>query len=111
MKKLIALAFVALFSTATFAQNNTTEQKLEDYKKGNAQGSKPMNFECYMMKDGTLMHCAGGKSVAQSKEVVLKNGTVISPKGEVKMKDGKIAQEQDFLDNLEFMQQLGLIPR
>lgn len=29
----------------------------------------------------------------------------------VLMKDGKIAQEQDFLDNLEFMQQLGLIPR
>jgi len=29
----------------------------------------------------------------------------------VKMKDGKIAQEQDFFDNLEFMQQLGLIPR
>ncbi|MFT6802903.1 MAG: steroid delta-isomerase-like uncharacterized protein [Salibacteraceae bacterium] len=29
----------------------------------------------------------------------------------VKMKDGKIAQEQDFLDNLEFMQQLGLIKR
>jgi steroid delta-isomerase-like uncharacterized protein len=29
----------------------------------------------------------------------------------VVMKDGKIAQEQDFLDNLEFMQQLGIIPR
>jgi steroid delta-isomerase-like uncharacterized protein len=29
----------------------------------------------------------------------------------VNMKDGKIAQEQDFFDNLEFMQQLGLIPQ
>ena len=29
----------------------------------------------------------------------------------VLMKDGKIAQEQDFMDNLEFMQQLGIIPR
>lgn len=28
----------------------------------------------------------------------------------VKMKAGKIAQEQDFLDNLSFYQQLGLIP-
>jgi len=28
----------------------------------------------------------------------------------VKMKDGKIAQEQDFLDNLSFYQQLGLLP-
>ena len=26
------------------------------------------------------------------------------------MKDGKIAQEQDFMDNLSFYQQLGLIP-
>jgi steroid delta-isomerase-like uncharacterized protein len=28
-----------------------------------------------------------------------------------KMKDGKITEEQDFMDNLSFMQQLGLIPR
>jgi len=26
------------------------------------------------------------------------------------MKDGRIAQEQDFFDNYGFMQQLGLIP-
>ena len=29
----------------------------------------------------------------------------------VRMEDGKIAEERDFLDNLEFMQQLELIPR
>lgn len=29
----------------------------------------------------------------------------------VRMENGKIAQEQDFFDNLEFSQQLGLIPR
>ncbi|MDE3255730.1 MAG: ester cyclase [Bacteroidota bacterium] len=29
----------------------------------------------------------------------------------VKMSNGKIAEEQDFMDNLEFMQQLELIPR
>ncbi|NQW28449.1 MAG: ester cyclase [Flammeovirgaceae bacterium] len=28
----------------------------------------------------------------------------------VKMKDGKIAQEQDFMDKLDFYQQLGLLP-
>ena len=28
-----------------------------------------------------------------------------------KMKEGKIAEEQDFMDNLEFMRQLGLMPR
>lgn len=29
----------------------------------------------------------------------------------VRMQDGKIAEERDYFDNLEFMQQLGLIPR
>lgn len=29
----------------------------------------------------------------------------------VRMQNGKIAEERDFIDNLEFMQQLGLIPR
>jgi len=29
----------------------------------------------------------------------------------IRMENGKIAEERDFLDNLEFMQQLGLIPR
>jgi ketosteroid isomerase-like protein len=28
----------------------------------------------------------------------------------VRMKDGKIAEEQDFMDNMVFMQQLGLLP-
>jgi hypothetical protein len=29
----------------------------------------------------------------------------------VRKDSGKIAEERDFFDNLEFMQQLGLIPR
>lgn len=29
----------------------------------------------------------------------------------VRMENGKIAEERDFIDNLEFMQQLGIIPR
>ena len=29
----------------------------------------------------------------------------------VRMENGKIAEERDFIDNLEFMQQLGVIPR
>jgi steroid delta-isomerase-like uncharacterized protein len=29
----------------------------------------------------------------------------------IRMEDGKIAEERDFLDNLEFMQQLGIIPK
>ena len=42
---------------------------------------------------------------ATNKEVNVQGVTL------VKMKNRKIAQEQDFLDNLEFMQQIGLIPR
>ena len=29
----------------------------------------------------------------------------------IRMENGKIAEERDFLDNLEFMQQLGIIPK
>ncbi|MES2891958.1 MAG: ester cyclase [Bacteroidota bacterium] len=29
----------------------------------------------------------------------------------VRMENGKVAEERDFMDNLEFMQQLGIIPR
>jgi uncharacterized protein len=29
----------------------------------------------------------------------------------VRMEKGKIAEERDFIDNLEFMQQLGIIPK
>ena len=42
---------------------------------------------------------------ATGKEVNVDGVTLVT------MKDGKILQEQDFFDNLEFMQQLGLIPR
>ncbi len=42
---------------------------------------------------------------ATNKEVSIDGVTL------VRMENGKIAEEQDFLDNLEFMQQLGLIPR
>lgn len=42
---------------------------------------------------------------ATYKEVNLEGTTI------VRMQNGKIKEEQDFFDNLEFMQQLGLIPR
>jgi steroid delta-isomerase-like uncharacterized protein len=40
-------------------------------------------------------------------------GKVVNVEGVtlVRMKNGKILQEQDFMDNLEFMNQLGIIPR
>ena len=42
---------------------------------------------------------------ATGKDVNLDGATL------VRMQNGKIAEERDFYDNLEFMQQLGLIPR
>ncbi|CAN5546548.1 hypothetical protein BH11BAC3_BH11BAC3_22300 [soil metagenome] len=42
---------------------------------------------------------------ATGKDVSLDGVTI------VRMENGKIAEERDFFDNLEFMQQLGLIPR
>ena len=42
---------------------------------------------------------------ATGKTVSLEGTTLI------RMENGKIAEEQDFFDNLEFSQQLGLIPR
>lgn len=42
---------------------------------------------------------------ATGKDVTVEGVTLVV------MKNGKISQERDFLDNLEFMQQLGVIPR
>lgn len=42
---------------------------------------------------------------ATNKKVDLEGVTLVT------MRNGKIAEEKDFMDNLEFMQQLGLIPR
>ena len=78
----MTLIVVALFSTATFAQD-----KMES--KPAAKPEHKMSHECYMMKDGALMHCTGDKADAQKTAVTLKNGTTVSPSGEVKMKDGK----------------------
>jgi hypothetical protein len=82
MKKIMTLIVVALFTTATFAQDSKGEVKPE------VKSDKPKH-ECYMMKDGTLMHCTGDKTEALVKEVALVNGTVLTPRGEVKPKDGK----------------------
>jgi hypothetical protein len=83
MKKLITLVVVAFFATATFAQDKM------DSKPAAAKSETKMHHECYMMKDGALMHCTGDKADAQKTAVTLKNGTTVSPSGEVKMKDGK----------------------
>ena len=85
----MTLIVVALFTTATFAQDTKIEAKPV------MKPDMKMKHECYMMKDGALMHCTGDKAVAQKTAVTLKGGTVISPKGEVKMKDGKTMKLAD----------------
>jgi hypothetical protein len=82
MKKLITLIAVALFATASFAQ-----EKAE--KSADMKASEKMKHECYAMKDGALMHCMGTSAEPQKAAVTLSNGTVISPDGAVKMKDGQ----------------------
>lgn len=99
MKKLTTLIVVALFTTATFAQATKMEGKHEMH------GDGKMKHECYMMKDGALMHCMGDKAEAQKTAVKLKGGTVISPNGEIKMKDRKTAK----LENGQCMSMMGSI--
>ena len=99
MKKLLTLIVVALFTTATFAQETKSEAKPV------MKSEMKMKHECYMMKDGVLMHCMGERAEAQKIPVTLKSGTVISPKGEIKMKDGKSIM----LENGQCMSMMGSI--
>ena len=86
MKKIISLIAVVAFTTAVFAQ---------DSKAVKAPATEPtkttasMKHECYMMKNGSLMHCTGDKTVAQKTDVKLLNGVQISHDGMVKMAEGK----------------------
>lgn len=82
MKKLITLIAVALFATASFAQDKAE-------KPADTKASGKMKHECYAMKDGGLMHCMGVNAEPQKSNVTLKNGTVVTPDGVVKTKDGQ----------------------
>ena len=47
------------------------------------------SLETYEMKDGKMYYLKAGKESLMSKEVTLKNGTVIMTNGVYKMKNGK----------------------
>lgn len=89
MKKLIAFIFIAMFATATFAQDTKAVSKAD--KKSEAA----LKHECYMMKEGMLMHCTGDKAEPQKTDVKLKNGMIISTKGEVKTDDGNLIKMEN----------------
>ena len=99
MKKLMGLIICTMFASSVFAQGAKMEAK------PSMKSGLKMKHECYMMKDGALVHCMGDKTEAQNTAVTLKGGTVISPKGEVKMKDGKTMK----LENGQCMSMMGSI--
>jgi hypothetical protein len=82
MKKLFSLIVVALFATASFAQDSKMEKK--------ADTTTPVkgSHECYMMKDGALQHCTGDNTTAVKTDVKLKNGSTLSPQGVMTSSDG-----------------------
>ncbi len=79
MKRLLLLTMAVCFAASPlFSQ---AKEKTKSHM------GKEMTH-CYAMKDGKLMHCMGKTGDVQPTSVTLKNGTTISPTGEVMMKDG-----------------------
>ena len=75
MKTLIKILAVAIVSLS-FAST------------GFAGDEKAMTKDHMMMKDGKVMMVMGGKTTPVDKDVVLANGTKVTPAGAVTMKDG-----------------------
>lgn len=84
MKNLILVAILAFNAVVTLGQDKT------DKPPANPQSK--ITQEYYMMKDGKLMHFNGENCDTVKSEIALKNGTVVTPQGEVKQKSGKVAQ-------------------
>jgi len=88
MKKLFIAIIAVAFSTVALAQ---TPEKKADAKPAASEKKTTDNTHCYSMKDGAMMHCMGTTAEPMKKDVTLKNGTTVSTKGVVVMKDGKKA--------------------
>jgi len=91
MKKLFVILTAVVFSTVTvFAQATKTETKetKKDAKESKME-TKADNTHCYAMINGKMSHCTKTAGDPMTKDVTLKNGTMVSTKGEVTMKDGK----------------------
>ena len=84
MKKLIVMFTAVFLMTATFAV-----AQAEKPAAAKSTGEKKMATHCYTMKDGAMMTCMGKSAEPMKSDVTLKNGTKVSTKGEVTMKDGK----------------------
>ena len=79
MKKiLIALFVLAISGTATAQTKMSSDSKM----------SQSME-NCVMMKDGKMACTMNGKTMPMTKNMTMKNGTVVMANGTVKTKDGK----------------------
>ena len=109
MKKLITFIVAGLFTTVSFAQDTKMQDKSYQQDKSSqkdaAAATHSKKHECYMMKDGAVMHCMGEKGEPQKSEVKLTNGTVITPDGMVTMKDGNTKK----LENGQCVSMMGSI--
>ncbi len=108
MKKVITLVIVAFYASVSFAQDSKMQEapvkhmeskdaKVIDKTEQAPVRNAPMKMrhECYMMKDGALMHCMGDNSTPQKTEVKLRNGATISVDGVMKTQDGQSTKLQD----------------
>ena len=73
---------IFFMSTSTFAQQTKEQTQVKS-----TQQKKSM--DCCLMKNGKIYELKNGKETLIEKEMTLKNGTVVSPDGTCKMKEGK----------------------
>lgn len=79
MKKIISLGLTMAFVSLTLSAQPTA-----------AQGKTTVsNMICYRMKNGKIYEVKNNKEVLVKKDVTLKNGTIVMPNGDYKLKDGK----------------------
>ena len=88
MKTIFSLLFTVFFSVVVFAQDSKVDKK--------ADSTMPTYVhECYMMKDGTLIHHVGEKFEPVTVDVKLKTGTMLTAKGNMLSNDGVKTQLQN----------------
>jgi hypothetical protein len=88
MKKLFVIVAAVMVSSAAFSQDTKTTAPSATTAAAKPASSSSSTHGCYMMKDNKLMHMKGDAMTPVKSDVKLKNGTMISTKGEITAKDG-----------------------
>ncbi len=89
MKKLFFIGAALVYSIGLQAQ------EAKPARTADPAVDHPKGHECYMMKDGAMIHCMGKTSEAQMTDVKLTNGVVVSREGQVVRADGESVQMQN----------------